>query len=102
VNYVAAVAKRIKEYVPEEALPSDDVDLLFLMYAVLLLAKGPDVACEDVHDAWTAWMTARGEDHESMVPFGELPTSVQDEDAVFLAAIRRASDDVQSNRRPIR
>lgn len=50
------------------------------MHAVFLLAKGKAVTPEDVHNAWVAWMAFRGEEHESMVPFAELPLGPQDED----------------------
>ena len=61
---------------------------LFLLYAVLLLAKGEDVTREDVHNAWVAWMEFNGEEHKSMVPFTELPPDTQAEDSPFVIAIR--------------
>jgi len=50
------------------------------------------VTAENVHDAWTAWMTARGKEHDSMVPFGKLAPDVQLEDEPFVLAIRRVAD----------
>ena len=70
------------------ALPDDDTSNLFLLYAVLLLAKGDAVTHEDVHNAWVAWMGSKGEEHESMVPFTELPPGTQGEDSPFVLAIR--------------
>lgn len=90
MNYLAGIAGQIRREVPIERLPDGDLDTLFLMYAVLALAKGRDVTREDVHNAWVAWMIAQGRDHESMVPFKELPTDIKQEDDVFVAAIRRA------------
>ena len=53
---------------------------LYLLYAILALAKGEATTRRDVHDAWVAWMTMRGEDHESMVPFERLAPEIQSED----------------------
>lgn len=61
------------------------------MYAVLLLAKGESVSAEDVHNAWVAWMAARGEIHESMRPFSELTSATKAEDSPFVMAIRRVA-----------
>lgn len=58
---------------PEEVLPDSDTDSLFILYAVLCLTKGSTVSNQDVHDAWSAWMTLRGEQHESLVPYDQLP-----------------------------
>lgn len=77
--------------VPDDLLPDEDSDLLFLMYAVLLLAKGADVTREDVHNAWVAWMTHRGQDHESLVTFKDLPLETQAEDGPYVLAIRRVA-----------
>lgn len=87
-NYVAAVAQAIRSEVPASALPEGDVDLLFLLYAVLALTRGEATTLEDVHDAWTAWMTAGGKKHESMVPFDDLPEDVQAEDEPYVRAIQ--------------
>jgi hypothetical protein len=88
MNYIAAVARDIREEVPPAAMPDGDLDLLFLFYAVLVLTRGERTTAKDVHDAWTAWMTATGQEHESMVPFDRLPESVKDEDEPFVRAIR--------------
>jgi len=87
MNYLAAVASEIRNEVPEDVLPKANTDLLFLMYAVLLLAKGRHVTREDVHNAWTAWMIGRGKDHEAMVEFDRLPRAKQEEDQPFVDAI---------------
>ena len=54
---------------------------------MLLLAR-EEVTREDVHNAWVAWMTGNGENHESMVPFAKLPTDTQAEDSPLVVAIR--------------
>jgi hypothetical protein len=92
VSYLSDLAEEICAEVPEHLLPAQNADLLFLMYALLLLAKGPGVGPEDVHNAWAAWMTHMGERHESLVPFGELAASTKAEDEPFVEAIRRVAN----------
>lgn len=88
MSYLESLAKEIQQAVSGDALPTDDTSNLFLMYAVVLLARGEEASREDVHNAWVAWMITKGEQHESMVPFAELPRSTQDEDSPFVIAIR--------------
>lgn len=92
MSYVAKLADEIRAEVRDDLLPAEDADLLFLMYALLLLSKGTAVTREDVHDAWVAWMTHLGKEHESLVPFDDLPASTKAEDDPFVQAIRRVAD----------
>lgn len=87
-NYLTRVAEQIRTQVPAELLPDDEAPELFLAYAVLARVKGAGVTASDVHDAWCAWMATRKPDHESLVPFSELPEDVQREDSPFVSAIR--------------
>jgi len=91
MTYLNQLAAEIQNAVPPNALPDEDTSTLFLIYAVLLLAKGASVTGKDVHDAWVAWMESKGEEHEAMVPFDELPLSTRAEDSVFVEAIRRVA-----------
>jgi hypothetical protein len=94
VSYVREVADRIRARVDPAIVP-DDADALFLMYAVLALAKGTAVGRSDVHDAWAAWMTMRGEgDHGALRPLGELPEDVRAEDDPFVKAIREVVEEM--------
>lgn len=88
MTYLATLAAEIKEAVPSQALPDTDTSNLFLVYAVLLLAKGDKVSGEDVHNAWVSWMLSNGEQHESMAPWTELPQATKVEDSPFVVAIR--------------
>lgn len=88
MTYLEEIATAIHDAVPSDALPDEDTTSLFLMYAVLLLAKGEGVTREDVHNAWVAWTTSKGEDHESLVLFSELSPDTQSEDSPFVVAIR--------------
>jgi hypothetical protein len=91
-TYLDVLADEIRREVPEDAMPEDDTNDLFRLYAVLLLAKGQAVDRKDVHNAWVAWMSARGEQHSSMRPFDELPDNTKAEDSPFVLAIRRVAD----------
>lgn len=86
MNYLQVTADHVRRQLPT-AMP-DNSEALLLMYALLARAKGGSTTAEDVHDAWTAWMTLRGEHHESMVPFADLAPDVRREDEPFLQAIR--------------
>jgi hypothetical protein len=98
VTFVRELGREIRSNVDPAVLPTDDTDELFDVYAVLLLAVGEDVTRRDVHNAWSAWMTRRDPNHESLVPFDELESSVQAADQPFVDAIRS----VARRRRPRR
>jgi len=91
--YLDEIAAAIRAHIPENRLPEGNADELLRIYAVLLRAKGKDVAQADVHDAWAAWMADHDPHHESLVPYAELPEDVGEQDRVFVAAIRAASDE---------
>lgn len=91
VNYLAADAARIRSALPEDSLVPDGAQDLFLIYAVLMRAKGTSVQAEDVHDAWSAWMLGINPKHESIAPYSELDEATRAEDEPFLIAIRRAA-----------
>jgi hypothetical protein len=88
-TYLDETAHRIRERVPASALPDDAEDLtqLFRLYALLVRVKGALVTASDVHDAWSAWMLGRGEDHASLRPYSELAEETRSEDEPFLRAI---------------
>ena len=91
MNYLQKISTAIQQEVPSEALPKDNVDDLFQIYALLLLAKGENVSSEDVHNAWAVWKLIKGEGHEALIPFEELSEGTQKEDQVFVQAIRRVA-----------
>ena len=88
MNYLDDLANAIHSLISPELLPTGDTRDLFRMYAVLALAKGDRVVAEDVHDAWTAWMSARDPSHSSLRPLAELPPDVQASDRPYLEAVR--------------
>jgi hypothetical protein len=91
VTYLSDVADEIRRELPHELVPEAGAEELMLLYAVLCLSLGSSVTAASVHDAWTAWMIARGEEHSSMVPFEELSPDVKAEDEPFAEAIRRVA-----------
>ncbi|MER5870298.1 hypothetical protein [Streptomyces sp. NPDC002044] len=91
MTYLDPLAHLIRSCLPPEAEPPEDSADLFRMYAVLLKAKGEQVADEDVHDAWSAWMQSVDSSHEALVPFQDLTPETRAFDAPYAEAIRRAA-----------
>lgn len=91
MNYLELTADALKSAVAPELIPEGDTRLLFLLYALLVRAKGEDVQPEDVHDAWAVWTIMRGDDHESLVEFRKLDTATRAEDDPYVAAIRQVA-----------
>jgi hypothetical protein len=87
-SYIADIADDIQAAVPPKSLPAGDTDELFLIYALLALAKGVDVEARDIHNAWAAWMSTKDPHHESIVPYEDLSPDVRREDDPYLAAVR--------------
>ncbi len=88
MNYIEQLATAIRARIPAHLLPDGDLDLLFRIYAVLVLAKRDDVQLEDVHDAWAAWISGQNRGHPSLRPFDDLPSETQRSDLPYLQALR--------------
>lgn len=91
MNYLDADAELIRECLPKGTGVPEDSDDLFILYAVLMRAKGEKTQLADVHDAWSAWKSRNEPDHDSIRPYDQLSPSVQEEDAPFLTAIHSAA-----------
>ena len=91
MSYLDDLARNIRNRVPADAMPDEDTDSLFRLYAVLALAKGPAVDARDVHNAWSAWMLDKDPCHSSIKPFDDLDRATQDADDPYVAAIRAAA-----------
>jgi hypothetical protein len=91
MSYLDADAQLIRSCLPACTGVPEDSDDLFVLYAVLMRAKGEGTQAADVHDAWSAWMSRSEPDHESIRPYDQLAPSVQEEDAPFLTAIHSAA-----------
>lgn len=90
-NYLEEVAARIRRHVPASALPEDNTDQLFAIYAVLALALGERVSEADVHNAWVAWMLGKEQEHPSFEPYSALDDQTARQDVPFAEAIRQAA-----------
>ncbi|HET9897402.1 MAG TPA: SAM-dependent methyltransferase [Streptosporangiaceae bacterium] len=90
-SYLAADAALIRAELPPRLWPAADCDALFLVYAVLMRAKGEAVTAADVHDAWAAWTVSTRGEHRCLVPFESLDPDVQDRDTPYVEAIHRAA-----------
>ena len=91
MTYLRADAALIRGLLPPQARPPADADSPFLLYAVLMRAKGEQVTAADVHDAWAAWMDNRDPGHTALVPFEELSLATQREDEPYVQAIQAAA-----------
>ena len=90
-NYLEKDAELIRDLLAPSASPPEDSAHLFVLYALLLRSKGSAVSSEDVHDAWSAWMSQTDPKHVSIRPYSELPQNTQSEDDPYLEAIHRAA-----------
>jgi|GEM_PF-749714 len=78
LTYLEEDAALICRCLPKNiARPDDEQFPLFLIYAVLMRAKGTAATLSDVHDAWAAWRTDSAPLHKSLVPFDELDAAAQ-------------------------
>ena len=90
-NYLERDAELVRKSLPKGTEVPEGSEDLFRMYAVLMRAKGVETQAEDVHDAWSAWVSGTEPDHESAVPFDNLDAETKAADQPFLIAIRRAA-----------
>lgn len=95
-NYLGDTAHLIRSCLPDGTSIPQRADELFLIYAVLLLAKGTETQASNVHDAWCAWMTTEDPSHESIRPYCTLDEETRAQDAPFLAAIQEAARIIDS------
>lgn len=90
MSYLEDIASEIAGELGESGA-DEDRRQLFLLYALLVLVKGSGATRRDVHDAWATWLTWRGEDHESLIPFEDLDAATQAEDEPYVQAIHRVA-----------
>lgn len=90
-SYLSDDADLIRSELPQGAQPPANSDELFILYAVLMRAKGEDVTAADVHNAWAAWISSIQGEHNSLIPFESLDPETQREDYPYVQAIRKAA-----------
>ena len=83
---------RIRSELAADELPDADAGDLLRACAVLVLAKGPLVTAEDMHNAWAAWAAIREPGHDALVPYADLPDDAAQPGRPYLDAIRRVVD----------
>lgn len=88
MNYLDLLAAEIQRTADPEATPPDEDLPLYRLYALLALAKGQEVTAEDVHNAWATWASDHQRDSRHLIPFKELPLSVQRKDDLYVQAIQ--------------
>lgn len=91
MNYLDATARRVEHEIAPNLRPEERGADLYRLYGLLVLVKGVDCTLEDVHNAWSAWMTTDEPDHDALVPFEELSPETREKDRPYLNAIRRAA-----------
>lgn len=99
--YLDNITERIRSHIPPDRMPDDNADELLHLYAVLARAKGTDVTESDIHDAWSAWMSSRDPEHESLVTFEELTPEVREQDTIFANAVRQAAQELGLTKVPL-
>jgi hypothetical protein len=92
MNYVDAAAERVKRELAPDLRPGERGEELYRLYGLLVLVKGQECTLEDVHDAWSTWMTIEQPDHDALVPFDDLSLEAQEKDRPYLSAIKRAAE----------
>jgi hypothetical protein len=90
-SYLEEAAGLIRAELAADAEPPANSESLFVLYAVLMRAKGESVTLADVHDAWSAWAVITQPGHKSLVPFQDLDPETQEADRPYAEAIRRAA-----------
>ncbi len=91
MTYIDQIASEIEEALPPDRRPESHAQELYRLYALLVLMRGERVTLEDVHDAWSTWMTAQQPTHPALKPFGELSRHAQREDEPYAEAVREVS-----------
>jgi hypothetical protein len=97
-SYVDEIAAAIERELAVELRPKERGRELYRYYALLVLTTGHATTLENVHDAWSAWMSADQPMHPSLIPFTQLSKDKQEQDRPYMEAIRRISRDSSSLR----
>lgn len=91
MSYVDRIARLVEEHLHPSDRPGEHGEDLYRLYALLVLCRGASTSLEDVHDAWSVWMSGWKPTHPSLVPFEQLSPEKQAADEPFRQAILQAS-----------
>lgn len=61
------------------------------LYTLLVLTRGEQCTCEDIHEAWAVARQRTRPEHPDLVPFSELSDEVRAYDVPFRDAVRIAA-----------
>jgi hypothetical protein len=100
MTYIDRIAEHVRSALPPQARPDRHAEELYRLYALLVLVRGEDTTLEDVHDAWSTWMTVHDPSHQSLRPFRQLDTSTRQSDGPYLSAIVAVARDERTYFRP--
>jgi hypothetical protein len=88
-SYLQAIAEEIRANATGEAAnPDAEPDPVYLIYAVLARALGPNVTASHVHDAWVAACEIEGREGPLHIKFEDLDADTRALDEPFAQAIR--------------
>jgi len=87
MTYIDEISGRVRDALPAQARPNDDAEALYRLYALLALTTGTATTLENVHDAWSVWMSTQEPSHESLIPFASLDPATRAEDQPYVDAI---------------
>lgn len=92
MDYISEKANEIFVYAHGGGMPSPGDIVLYRIYAVLCFAKGKATTAQDVHDAWSAWISTLFPDHRSLKHYDQLTPDVQCMDDLYVDAIHKAAE----------
>lgn len=94
-TYIEQVRAALLAALGENEQAWDNDRPLLDLYTLLVLTRGMDCTCEDIHDAWAIARQRTRPEHPALVPFGELTPNVQAYDVLFRDAVHQAASRVR-------
>lgn len=91
MNYIDSLARQIEQELLPEQRPDDYSAELYRLYGLLVLLKGDSCTLENVHDAWSVWMSPQQPTHRALIPFSNLTKEQQEQDRPYLEAIQQVA-----------
>jgi len=89
MNYIEKVKTELDLILEMEVTPYEG---LLDVYALLVFTVGKNCTNENIHDAWSIWMSKTEPNHKSLIPFNELTKETQDLDSKYRDAVIKVSN----------
>ncbi|WP_327662241.1 MULTISPECIES: DUF7701 domain-containing protein [unclassified Streptomyces] len=99
MNYLEAVANRIRTQIPPASLPQVNGENLCNLYASLVFIKGVDATASDVHDIWATWQVEQDAYHPDLIPYDQLTFDVQQRYSPIVLIVREEGEMLSSSNR---